>query len=541
MDRPIDVIGRNDPWDPLMSVSEPWMHWTRSNLGEAMPGVQTPLSWSVWSRAMEHAPREAAYRVGALTRAEAAVPERVDERFIRIFYGRPAMQVAFAALLGDRLPGTTGEATVQSVFGRVPDNVEFSPTRRRYPIVAGRLPITFLTVDRQIHRVAAGHDAWWRDRVARAQSLELAAARAQLRDAVNMLDEALMWQTIDFVAVQQPLYEMLSRLVARAGRGDLSALAGASGGAELGVVTAIWDAAHGSGSIADVVAAHGFHGPSEGELISRVWREDDAPLRRMVDGYAKRDLAGDPGLRDRQRRAERARIEQEVLDGLPGWLVPPARVLLRLARQRLPQRGVAKRSYVQAFDVARASARRIGHLLRDEHALADPDDVFYLTLDEVLTGPPPDAQDLIDRRRVRRVAYQGLVMPGEWSGNAQPETLDAAGPADGEPVSGVGVSAGVAEGLVRVVNDPDFAEVQPGEILVAPFTDPSWSSIMFLSAALVVDIGGPLSHAAVVARELEIPCVVNTRTGTKALRTGDRVRVDGSRGTIEILVRTLVD
>jgi pyruvate,water dikinase len=80
--------------------------------------------------------------------------------------------------------------------------------------------------------------------------------------------------------------------------------------------------------------------------------------------------------------------------------------------------------------------------------------------------------------------------------------------------------------------------VEPDEVLVAPTTDPSWSSIMFISSALVVDIGGMLSHAAVVARELGIPCVVNTRTGTRALRTGDRVRVDGTTGTVTVIERT---
>jgi phosphoenolpyruvate synthase/pyruvate phosphate dikinase len=74
-------------------------------------------------------------------------------------------------------------------------------------------------------------------------------------------------------------------------------------------------------------------------------------------------------------------------------------------------------------------------------------------------------------------------------------------------------------------------------VLVSSTTDPSWSSIMFISSALVVDIGGPLSHAAVVARELGVPCVVNTRDGTERLQTGDRVRVDGGTGTVEILQR----
>jgi len=88
---------------------------------------------------------------------------------------------------------------------------------------------------------------------------------------------------------------------------------------------------------------------------------------------------------------------------------------------------------------------------------------------------------------------------------------------------------------VRVVLDPASTEVRTGDIVVAPTTDPSWCSVMFVSSALVVDIGGALSHAAVVARELGIPCVVNTRTGTQQLQTGDRVRVDGDSGTVELI------
>jgi rifampicin phosphotransferase len=90
---------------------------------------------------------------------------------------------------------------------------------------------------------------------------------------------------------------------------------------------------------------------------------------------------------------------------------------------------------------------------------------------------------------------------------------------------------------VRVLESSDTTDFAPDEVLVAPTTDPSWSSIMFVSAALVVDIGGALSHASMVARELGIPAVVNTGDGTRRLRTGDRVRVDGTRGTVEVLER----
>jgi len=133
---------------------------------------------------------------------------------------------------------------------------------------------------------------------------------------------------------------------------------------------------------------------------------------------------------------------------------------------------------------------------------------------------------------------QGQVFAAtEWQG--PPETIEDESAADerAELLTGTGVSAGVIDGVVRVVSDPSFTDVEPDEVLVAPTTDPSWSSIMFISSALVVDIGGALSHAAAVARELRIPCVVNTRNGSRVLRTGDRVRVDGDAGTVEVLAR----
>jgi pyruvate,water dikinase len=155
-----------------------------------------------------------------------------------------------------------------------------------------------------------------------------------------------------------------------------------------------------------------------------------------------------------------------------------------------------------------------------------------------LTGALPcDVRQLIGARRARRAEYQKMVLPSTWRGTPEPQSA-ADRPVDGPMViEGKGVSAGVVEGRVRVVEDPSFAEVEPGEVLVAPTTDPSWASVMFVSAALVVDIGGPLSHAAVVARELSVPCVVNTRTGSRVLRTGDLVRVDGAAGTVEVLER----
>jgi rifampicin phosphotransferase len=258
----------------------------------------------------------------------------------------------------------------------------------------------------------------------------------------------------------------------------------------------------------------------------------------MVAQYADRDDSEDPSRQEQTRRYDHDVAERQLLEAVSWWQRPPVRVLLRLAHTRLPLRGVGKRPFLQTLDVARVSARRIGSLLVEGGTLSKIDDVFQLTIEEI-TGPIPDnAKTLVARRRTRAESYERQQLPTEWKGT--PDILNTtpqpASPRQANSVlTGVGVSAGVREGIVRVVTNPDFADVEPDEILVASTTDPSWASIMFLSSALVVDIGGALSHAAVVARELRIPCVVNTRNGTSFLQTGDRVRVDGAKGIIEIL------
>ncbi len=273
-------------------------------------------------------------------------------------------------------------------------------------------------------------------------------------------------------------------------------------------------------------------------MSSRTWREDSVPLRGMIDQFAQLDDDKNPELRTRKREQDRAEAERQIIEATPRSKRPAVRLLLRLARKRLIYRGMAKESFLQAFDICRACARRIGASLAEAGKLEDPEDAFYLTASELTGELPADAQEIVALRRDRRAAYQGVELPTQWTG--VPELISAAEAAeaaaaggDGD-VNGIGVSSGVFEGPAVVVMSPD-TEIDPDQVLVAPTTDPSWTSIMFISSALVVDIGGALSHAAVVARELGIPCVVNTRTGTKSLQSGDRIRVDGGKGTVEIL------
>jgi phosphoenolpyruvate synthase/pyruvate phosphate dikinase len=107
---------------------------------------------------------------------------------------------------------------------------------------------------------------------------------------------------------------------------------------------------------------------------------------------------------------------------------------------------------------------------------------------------------------------------------------------DSQCLAGMGASSGAAEGAVRVLHSTDqVASLLPGEILVVPSADVGWSPLFVVAGALVTDLGGPLSHACVVAREYGLPAVVNVRSATQALKTGERVRVDGDAGTVERL------
>ena len=537
---PRDVLGRDDPWDPLMPSVRAVHHWTTTNLGEAAPGVLTPLSWALWGAPGERASRWAAYTIGVLTKAELEPPEDPAERILRLFYGRLSMKLEFMAMVGDRVPGTSGREAIRGMFGEAPEGMTFAPTKARYPAIAVRFPAAFAGFPRRLRAVASEQDAWWRRTVAAVPAMDEATARRTFAEGLRRFESAGGVQLLGTLCSVQPLYDATEALIAKAGVGDIAVLSG-TGGAELDVVGDIWRASRGALSVEDVVLRYGFHGPGEGEMSSVVWREDDRPLRRLVEQYATRPDSEDPHARDARAVEALARMQGEVVAALPRAQRPVARLVLRLAATRIPMRGIAKRSFLQAIDVSRAAARRAGEHLVARGVLEDRDDVFFLTGEELEGEIPADAAQLVARRRERHAAYASVrLREAAWQGLPEVDVVADDTPAaerSDEALAGIGVSRGVVEGVVRVVLDPAFDDVEPDEILVAPTTDPSWASIMFISAGLVVDIGGALSHAAVVARELQIPCVVGTGDGTRVLRTGDRVRIDGDAGTVEILAR----
>jgi len=198
-----------------------------------------------------------------------------------------------------------------------------------------------------------------------------------------------------------------------------------------------------------------------------------------------------------------------------------------------------------AWPVMRRAVLRIGGWLADNGAIAEADDVFFMTRDEVLqalggaTAVTP--ADLAGRRDLR--AEHARLVPPRQVGRANPmmekvwdsfPKLVGAVPSDRAIVSGVPASAGRATGLVRVIRQPDeFADLQPGEILVAPLTSPAWTPLFNRAAAVVTDVGSAAAHASIIAREFGIPAVVGCGDATSRLPTGMRVTVDGTTGNVE--------
>ncbi|MGH9034371.1 MAG: PEP-utilizing enzyme, partial [Acidimicrobiia bacterium] len=215
-----------------------------------------------------------------------------------------------------------------------------------------------------------------------------------------------------------------------------------------------------------------------------------------------------------------------------------ARLLCRLTSAHIRNLEVGKGSFLMAVDGCRSAARDLGVELVAAGVVDEIDDVFYFTVPELVEGPGAGAREVVAFRKARREEYRKLDLPVTFTGMPEPVAAAADTGGDDDVVTGAPGSAGVVEGRARVVLEAGEATLlEPGEVLVCRFTDPSWSPLMVLADALVIDIGGPASHGAIVARELGIPCVIGTGNGTTRLHTGDQLRVDGAAGVVEVLAR----
>jgi len=291
---------------------------------------------------------------------------------------------------------------------------------------------------------------------------------------------------------------------------------------------------------------YGGRGLAEIDMGRTRWSEDPQHIIEVVAGFtAIRDDDQAPNAAfARGAVAAQAAIDSlcGALRKLPGgWFKAHAALFAaRRVRELLGARESPKFFAVRMMSIVRNELLLTGAELKNEGVLECADDLFFLTFAEMrmlAAGEPQDWKILIALRRkvyqremLRRQVPRLLLSDGRAFFEGMRPTTESANTLTGSPVS-----PGAVEGCVRVVFDPRKADLHPGEIMVCPGTDPSWTPLFLTAAGLVMEVGGMMTHGAVVAREYGIPAVVGVDQATKRLVDGQRIRVDGSNGIIIIL------
>jgi pyruvate,water dikinase len=279
---------------------------------------------------------------------------------------------------------------------------------------------------------------------------------------------------------------------------------------------------------------YGHRAVCEAELRNPCWREEPSQVIGLVRNYLQ------PGVTPpREVRARQDRVRVEAAGRIDALRWPKRAILrrvLKAARRYIELRERLKDLIVFRSDRLRRIYGEACTRLVDRGLLSNRDDLYFLVGNEIrilLLGElgAEAAQQALSRRRRDFEWCQNVHVPKILDG--QPRIVTAEDfPADHQ-LTGTGVSPGRVEGRARVILDPRLdSHIEPGEILVAPVTDAGWTPLFINAGGLVIDVGGLLSHGSVVAREYGLPAVVGVTGATRQIKTGDRILVDGSTGTV---------
>ena len=515
-----------------------------TNLSEALPGPFTPSSASVSVRGT----RAAGLVIAGRLRPGGAVEREMSVRTTGVFGHRLYAGLTSGHFMAQTVPLVNPDMILDGFFGRTAEGLDLFGSERP-PVesqsVASRLRAVG-TFANNLLVLSAGSKLDSRNFIADVARLEeLAADPTTLDDrrlrAVTLLgrDHAVHgWVLASASILVCTAYGVILRILC--GRDVLPAAGPQLASAQsLAAVHRLVAAAHddpaaerllaGSDVTIEALAEHaprfaaalyrelaliGHRGPGEVELYSTSYADDPELLVSIVAKAASldrpRDVPKPPHI--------------------PLWVRP---VALAAAAQ-LREREVRRDRMVRAIWVVRTLLREHGRRLVESGALEQVDDVFYLQVDE-LDALPPDVADVVARRREQRRTLAETVPPEAFSGHWEPVPTASVALAEGESLEGMGVGGGVGRGRVRVVHPGTIGDLQPGDVLVAKVTDVGYTPAFAYAAAVVTELGGPISHAAIVAREFGMPCVVNARGASTRLPEGALVEVDGASGRVTLL------
>ena len=558
--------------------------WSNVNVGEALPGVATPFTWSVAGAFSEAGFRRAFAALGCRVPKHARLVANVHGRFYLNLtqFMRIAAQVPFLdpRTLVELGGGWGGDEVAQQV-----EDVSRRGFYARLPLTASRLLREQLRLDEDVGAFEAFAEKQWRaqsaldlailpdEGVARRlrdiQALLERTGTVMLTTASSTLGAHLALRTVlrrvapgDADGLVQSLTSGIRDLEsARPGMGIMHVASLARREPEACAVieretTTGLDAVPEGPTrraLQSFIELYGDRAVREAELSTPRWKEDPRPVLRMLRAALRTDTERAEGTLARakaQADAEMAKlvpmlnfVEQTLIRHL---VVRAQRAARSRERMRAWVTRVLGMLREAALDADRRLLRRDAELAADWKGLVDAGSpltgvrsVFFLTIDEVvgaLRAARTDLAPLVRSRRAELARDRARPdPPATFVGVPPPVVMP---PSGGQEMRGLAASPGVVEGRARVlVREDEMDALQPGEILVVHTTDVGWTPLFLVAAGVVTELGGPLSHAAVVAREFGVPSVVNVVGATRAIRTGDLLRVDGDRGLVSLITR----
>lgn len=559
--------------------SERFPIYTRGNAGEVYPEVFTPLSFSIAAEAGERSMRAAILASGLIR------PDELDSLPITtavgsgVFGGYSYLNLSIQRTASARMPGGKAEdADVNFLgVGDPPPHVPIDGEKNLRASLAGLGYVIKLLRTKEVPELAQDQAAV--DRYV-ASLPPLDAADADLFDLteefMDFFEELftrhlkisfaagitiavltnLCEQLLDDgpLAVQllaglggvdsaAPSVEMwkLSRIVTGEPAVNAAFDTGISGLLER--LQAEPAAANFLAAFRTFLAAFGSRGPNEWDTAFDTWETRPELALTLIDRMRGTDESHDPSAQLDRLGGDRATLEAATLERVPRLMRRVFTRALRSAQLFSQSRERTKTTVVRAIHGARLRNMELDRRLSEKSG-GQKGDLWFLVIDEMdgyLENPASFADTIAERRalharldeRIPPFFFDATQPPlDEWEMRSAQLTPVGVG----EVIQGLPGCLGIARGRARVVLDPaDPMGLEPGEILVAPLTDPSWTPLFVAAEGVVVDVGAVMSHAVIVSRELGIPCAISVTNATRRIPDGAMIEVDGSTGTVTVI------
>ncbi|MFQ5942292.1 MAG: PEP/pyruvate-binding domain-containing protein [Anaerolineales bacterium] len=274
------------------------------------------------------------------------------------------------------------------------------------------------------------------------------------------------------------------------------------------------------------------------DILYPTWGEDPTPVYSFIRGYLDADESQSPHAQQARLVAERIELTEEALArverGLVGryLLSPIFRWVLHQTQLHTRERDTMHFELTRVFPPARRLLQELGHRWVQRGLIEQLEDVYFLSLDEL--EEVAQHQDSVKDRILEARQEYDTNMHRPWPNiiRSEEEIYPQMETTEGD-LQGISGSPGVVSGPARVIRGPDeFSTLEKGEILVAPLTNPVWTPLFAIAGAVITEVGGILSHGAIVAREYGIPAVMSVPGATRALSDGQTITVDGNRGVV---------